>query len=353
MSKHAIILAGGVGTRLWPFSKRNSPKQFHSFLGDKKSLLQETYARAAKIVDKNNVWLVTTDAHAELSRTQLPKLNNDRIIIEPSGRNTAAAIYLAAQTILTNDPDATLAIFPSDHYIGIPEEFERVCQLALSICQQYPEQIVTLGIQPTEPNTGYGYIETGSEFLDKDDLRAFKVKTFREKPDLATAKKFLRSQRFLWNSGCFFANAQQISALFTEHANHIKNSVDSYLLSKSGQNYEKVPSEPFDSSVIEKTKDILVIPTSMGWSDLGSWEALYQILSEKNGEKNIVVGSHEGIDSGNSLIIGRNKLIATVGIQDAVIIETDEAILVCKRDSVQEVKKLVEKLDELGHHHYL
>lgn len=349
--KHAVILAGGVGTRLWPFSRRSSPKQFQNFLG-KKSLLQQTFERAAKLVGEKNVWLVTIVDHAAQTKAQLPKLELSRIISEPVGRNTAAAISLAAQTIAEIDKDAVLAIFPSDHYIGLPKEFQAICRKALNFCDKYQATLLTLGIQATEPNTGYGYIEVGKPFSENKET-VLSVKRFLEKPDLKTAKRFIRSGKFLWNSGCFFGVAKTVNELFTEYAPQISEGVSKFRANSQTSTYKLVPSLPFDSAIVEKAKHVAVIPASVQWSDLGSWEALYQILLEKSDTNNIVVGTHEGINSENSLIIGQNKLIATVGIKDAVIIETDEAILVCQRDSVQDVKKLVEKLDELGKHKYL
>ncbi|MDO8650550.1 MAG: sugar phosphate nucleotidyltransferase [Candidatus Berkelbacteria bacterium] len=349
--KHAVILAGGVGTRLWPFSRRNSPKQFQSFLG-KKTLLQQTCERAAKLVGEKNVWLVTIADHTAQAQSQLPNLEPEQIISEPSGRNTAAAISLAAQTIADIDDDAVLAIFPSDHYIGLPKEFQTVCKNALDFCDKHQSTLLTLGIQATEPNTGYGYIEIGKPFPGNKE-KVLSVKRFLEKPDLKTAKRFIRSGKFLWNSGCFFGAAKTLNTLFVEHAPQINEGVAKFRSDRKATTYKSVPSLSFDSAIVEKAKHVAVIPASVQWSDLGSWEALYQILLEKGDTNNIVVGTHEGINSENSLIIGQNKLIATVGIKDAVIIETDEAILVCKRDSVQDVKKLVEKLDELGHQKYL
>ena len=348
---HAVILAGGVGTRLWPFSRRSSPKQFQSFLG-KRTLLQHTFERAAKLVGKDNVWLVTINDHAEQTKTQLPQLKLQQIICEPCGRNTAAAISLAAQTIIDIDPEANLAIFPSDHYIGLPKEFQVVCKKALDFCRQHQQYLLTSGIQATEPNTGYGYIEVGRPISAQKD-QVFAVKRFREKPDLKTAQKYVRSGKFLWNSGCFFARAETINKLFAEHAPEIDSGIKEFRANQQTKSYQAVPSQPFDSAVVEKAKHRAVIPAIVQWSDLGNWEALYQILLEKSDTSNIVVGTHQGINSENSLIISQNKLIATVGIKDAIIIETDEAILVCQRDSVQDVKKLVEKLDELGHGKYL
>lgn len=349
--RHAVILAGGVGTRLWPFSRRNSPKQFQSFLG-KKTLLQQTFERAAKLVGRDNVWLVTIKDHAKQTEKQLPKLNTKQILPEPMGRNTAAAICLASQTIVDTDSDAVLSIFPSDHYIGLPKAFQSVCKTALDFCGRHESPLLTLGINATEPNTGYGYIEVGNP-VSGEKGTVFAVKRFREKPDLKTAKRFVRSGKFLWNSGCFFGTAKIINQLFVEHAPLVSEGVTKFRVDRKASTYQAVPSLPFDSAIVEKAKRRVVIPASVQWSDLGSWEALYQILLEKSDTSNIVVGTHQGINSENSLIIGQNKLIATVGIKDAVIIETDEAILVCQRDSVQDVKKLVEKLDELGHHKYL
>lgn len=348
---HAVILAGGVGTRLWPFSRRSSPKQFQSFLG-KRTLLQHTFERASKLVGKDNVWLVTINDHVEQTKVQLPQLNLQRIICEPCGRNTAAAICLATQTILDIYPEATLAIFPSDHYIGLPKEFQTICKKTLDFCQQHPQFLLTLGIQATEPNTGYGYVEIGRPITGQK-LPVSVVKCFREKPDVKTAQKFVRSGKFLWNSGCFFARAKTIDELFTEYASEINEGVKKFRADQQDKTYRAVPSQPFDTAVVEKAQHRAVIPANVQWSDLGNWEALYQILLEKSDTSNIVVGTHQGINSENSLIIGQNKLIATVGIKDAIIIETDEAILVCQRDSVQDVKKLVEKLDELGHEKYL
>lgn len=348
---HAVILAGGVGTRLWPFSRRHSPKQFQSFLG-KKTLLQQTFERAAKLVGQDNVWLVTIKDHAKQTQEQLPKLNSEQIISEPIGRNTAAAICLAAQTILSADREANLAIFPSDHYIGLPKLFQEVCRKALNFSASHKHYLLTLGIQATEPNTGYGYIEVGQPIAG-EEKRVFTVKRFREKPDLKSAKRFVSSGNFLWNSGCFFGRAEVINQLFAEHTPQIYRGVSKFRNDQQDNVYRAMSALPFDSAVVEKAKYRAVIPANVGWSDLGSWEALYQILAEKHQTSNIVVGTHQGINSENSLIIGQNKLIATVGIKDAIIIETDEAILVCQRDSVQDVKKLVEKLGELGHHKYL
>ncbi len=349
--RQGIILAGGVGTRLWPVSRRQSPKQFQTFLG-KKTMLQQTYDRASKLVGKDNVWLVTIKDHQAQTREQLPKLNPTHIIGEPSGRNTAAAICLASQTILATDASAVLAIFPSDHYIGRPKDFHQICKDALAFCDRHRDYLVTLGIEATEPNIGYGYIELGQPIADEKDCFV-SVKRFHEKPDLKTARRFVRSGQFLWNSGCFFARAETLNQLFDRHAPQTSAKVREYLKTKNPKIYQSIERESFDSAVVEKARQRAVMPASVEWSDLGNWEALYQILLAKSDTSNIVVGQHQGINSENSLIIGRHKLIATVGIKDAVIIETDEAILICQRDAVQDVKKLVEKLDELGHDKYL
>lgn len=365
--KHSyiVIMAGGSGTRLWPLSRKKNPKQFQSFISEK-TLIQETFDRAAQVVPKENIFVSTTKEYKQLALEQLPTLTENRLILEPKPRNTAPAIALVSATIAAYDKDAVVATIASDHAIENPAEFARTIDLALTTVAKNRDKLITVGINPTHPDIGLGYIKIGQEFSSSEEGRIFVVDAFKEKPDRATAEKYLSSWEYLWNAGYFIFAAESFAKWTKQHSLSLYQAIEKiteYKKSSPSSNektlevlYAETPSEPIDTLIVEKLspKDRLVIPSSLKWDDIGNWENLYGFLSEKNGEKMITRGKHIDIDGQNSLVYGRDKLIATIGLEDIVIVDTDDAILIADRKQVSEkIKKLLEKLKENGEEKYL
>lgn len=368
LKKHShsyiVIMAGGSGTRLWPLSRQKNPKQFQSFISEK-TLIQETFDRAGLVVPKENIFVSTTEKYKSLVLEQLPVITENRLILEPKPRNTAPAIALVAVTIAAYDKDAVVATIASDHAIENPEEFTRTIDLALATVTKNRDKLITVGINPTRPDTGLGYIKIGQEFSSSEEGRIFVVDAFKEKPDRATAEKYLSGWEYLWNAGYFIFAAESFAKWTKEYAPSLHKTMGKIILYKNSsapdekkfiELYEEAPSEPIDTLIVEKLspKDRLVIPSSLKWDDIGNWENLYGFLSEKNGDKMIVRGKHLDIESKNSLIYAQDKLIATIGLEDIVIVDTDDAILIANRKQVSEkIKKLLEKLKENGEERYL
>jgi mannose-1-phosphate guanylyltransferase/mannose-6-phosphate isomerase len=364
--KHSyiVIMAGGSGTRLWPLSRQKKPKQFQSFVSSK-TLIQETFERAAQVVPKENIFVSTAQKYKSLVLEQLPALTEKRLILEPQPRNTAPAISLTAAAIAMYDKNAVIATIASDHAIDNPEEFVKTISLALVTVAKNRDKLITIGINPARPDTGLGYIKIGKEFLATDDGRIFVVDAFKEKPDLATAEKYLSNWEYLWNAGYFIFAVESFAKWTKQHSPSLHQTIEKIVEYKNSSApdekimetlYEETPNEPFDTLIVEKLspKDRLVIPSSLRWNDVGGWENLYGFLSEKNGSKMITRGKYLDIDSQNSLIYGHNKLIATIGLEDLVIVDTDDAILIARRDQVSaKIKKLLEKMKKEGEESYL
>lgn len=361
---YIVIMAGGSGTRLWPLSRQKKPKQFQSFVSSK-TLIQETFDRAAQVVPKENIFISTTQKYKSLVLEQLPALSENRLILEPKPRNTAPAIALAAAAIAMYDKDAVIATIASDHAIDNPEEFVKTISLALITVAKNRDKLITVGINPGRPDTGLGYIKIGKEFLATNEGRIFVVDAFKEKPDLATAEKYLSSWEYLWNAGYFIFAAESLAKWTKQHSPSLYRTMEKIIQHKNSSSpdektftllYEEAPSEPIDTLIVEKLspEDRLVIPSSLRWNDVGGWENLYGFLSEKNGSKMITRGKHLDIDSKNSLVYGQSKLITTIGLEDIVIVDTDDAILIARRDQVStKIKKLLEKMKENGEEKYL
>lgn len=361
---YIVIMAGGSGTRLWPLSRKRNPKQFQSFVSSK-TLIQETFDRAAQIVPKENIFVSTTKKYKSLVQKQLPDIAENRLILEPKPRNTAPAIALVAATIAKYDKGAIVATIASDHAIDNPEEFVKTIDLALTTSSKNPGELITVGINPARPDTGLGYIKLGQEFAAEEGKRVFVVNAFKEKPDRATAEKYLSSWEYLWNAGYFIFAAENFAKWTKQYSPTLHQAIEKIMENKNSSAsdekiietlYTETPSEPIDTLIVEKlpSENRLVIPSSIKWNDVGGWETLYGFLSERNGEKMIVRGKHLDIDSQNSLIYGQNKLIATIGLEDIIIVDTDDAILIANRNQVSEkIKKLLEKLKEEGKEEYL
>ncbi len=340
----AVILAGGSGTRLYPLSRKKFPKQFLS-LGQDKSLFQKTIERNLKALqDTSNLIVITNRDYQFMVRDQLKKIGIDdfnNILLEPVGRNTAPAIALAVKYLsekLNLNHEEVLFIFPSDHIISPDEKFVEYVKKAEILAKK--GHIVTFGVNPTKPETGYGYIEAG-EPVDE----AYKVKAFHEKPDLKTAQKYLMAGNYYWNSGMFAFTIGTILEEFERHSPEIFNLIKDKTFEEVLVNFERMPDISIDYAIMEKTEKAIVLPLSISWSDVGSWDSVYEVM-EKDENQNVKIGRVIDIDTKNSLIIGNERLIATVGVEDLMIIETPDVVIIAKRGEGQKIKELVSLLKE-------
>ncbi|HUN24570.1 MAG TPA: mannose-1-phosphate guanylyltransferase [Anaerolineales bacterium] len=345
---YAFIMAGGSGTRLWPRSRTNHPKQFIGLTGGY-SLLQESQNRLTPLIPAEQILVGTSVGYAETVRQQLPDVPPTNIFGEPSPRGTAAAIGLAAVHLNKRDPDATMAVLTADHLISKEAEFRDVLLAASELARE--NWLVTLGIQPDYPETGYGYIERSSRLGAYSGRNAYRVARFVEKPNRQTAESYLYSGRFSWNSGMFIWQVKSILAEFARQMpalyatlQEIESSIDTpKFLDTLHRVWNGVENTTIDYGIMENAKRVAVLPVEIGWSDVGSWSAVYDVLP-RDEQDNAVVGEHLTLDTKNSLVISASRTIATIGVEDLVIVDTDDVILVCRKDRSQDVKKLVDKL---------
>ncbi len=357
---YAVIMAGGKGTRFWPRSRNRLPKHLLDICSEK-TIIQETVARILPLTPPEKILVVTGAAHAEELIAQLPEIPRENIIIEPVGRNTAPCIGLAALVVRRRSGDDVMAVLPSDHRIGDEETFRRVLSAAADMAAT-GEHLVTVGIKPTGPETGYGYIEQGQPVARKGGVEIFRVRSLREKPDLETAKAFIARGCFFWNSGMFI---WQASTILKELAVSLPDiyaglgEIDSALGTPAEMEviaaaYKRFRSISIDYGVMEKTKNSLVIPAEFGWSDVGSWDALWEV-SEKDaaGIAARNPGKLISVNARNSLVHSPRKLVALVDVDDLIVVETDDALLICKRGSSQDVRRVVELLEAQGKTQYL
>ena len=274
--RHAVIMAGGVGTRLWPVSRQNAPKQFQKLIGDK-TLIEEAFNRLSRTVDPKNIWVITTSDYCQITQDELPNINPKHILGEPEGRNTAPAVGYATLKVLEEDQEAVISVSPADHYIGKEDSFVEVVKSAYEFLDDNPQYVVTIGIKPTEPHTGYGYIKTGNT-IDKDITE---VEKFVEKPDLETAKKFFESSEYLWNGGYYFFSGKQMAKYFEEFIPHTLELLQDVVKNNHLEIYRQIPKESIDTAVAEKVSKLAVIAADLDWSDIGNWSALHDVLEDR------------------------------------------------------------------------
>ena len=345
----AVILAGGSGTRLFPLSRRKYPKQFLK-IGDKLSLLQKTVLRNLKITQSiDDIVLITNNEYQFHIKNQikeiLPDVNIEKLnmILEPIGRNTAPAIALATKYMtekLSISEDEPVLVSPSDHIIHPDEEFREYVKEGEKLAKE--GYIVTFGINPTKPETGYGYIEADEKIKGTG---AYRVKRFHEKPDLERAKEYLISGNFFWNSGIFMFTPKTVMEEIKKYSPEIHSLIDGRTFEEVIMSFEDMPDISIDYAVMEKTERAAVIPISITWSDVGSWDSVYEVL-EKDERGNVKEGNVVSIDTEGSLIIGDNRLIAAIGIKDLMIVETPDVIVIARRGEGQKIKELVKILKE-------
>jgi mannose-1-phosphate guanylyltransferase len=352
---HALIMAGGGGTRFWPRSRREKPKQFLKLVGER-TLLQQALDRIEVLVAPANTWIITGASYCAETARQLPDLPVDRIVGEPCGRDTAACIGLGAALIARDDPDAVMLVMPADHVIEPVQEFRRAAHVAEQLVLEHPTALVTFGIRPTFAATGYGYIERGAELAKRQGVPIFRVGSFREKPHAELAEEFLASGKHYWNSGIFVWRAATILQELRNNQPKLAAAVERIaaawdtperdeVLTKEYAALEKIS---IDYAVMEKAADVLVVQTPFVWDDVGSWLALERRHAQ-DAHDNTILAYHTGLDTRNCVIVGDpDKLIATLGVRDLLIIQDGDALLIAHRSEEGNIKKLVEQLKSRG-----
>ncbi|NQX85590.1 MAG: mannose-1-phosphate guanylyltransferase [Flavobacteriaceae bacterium] len=341
---YAILMAGGVGSRFWPISTEQFPKQFHDMLGTGETLIQKTFARLSKCIPEENIFILTNEMYNEEVFEQLPNLTERQVVLEPAMRNTAPCILYAALKIQKENPDAIMIVAPSDHWIENEDAFVKNVYQAFDFCAAN-DALMTLGIQPTYPNTGYGYIE-----YDKADLNAIKsVNQFREKPDYETAKSFLAQGNFLWNAGIFmwsvtsvikaFQNKQEALYQLFEQGAEVYNTEfeDDFVR----DNYGKSENISIDYAIMEKSDNVFVLPATFDWNDLGTWGSLYDKIDGGKNEDAIINARTLVKDgSGNMIRTKTDKIVVVEGLSDYIIVDKDEVLLIFPKEKEQDIKTL-------------
>jgi mannose-1-phosphate guanylyltransferase len=345
---YAILMAGGVGSRFWPVSTTDFPKQFHDMLGSGSTLIQKTFSRLSKLIPAENILILTNERYNDLVLEQLPMVKQEQVLLEPAMRNTAPCILYASLKIQKQNPDAVMVVAPSDHWIEDEDEFSRNLQQCFDFCQK-ENALMTLGIQPTFPNTGFGYIE-----FDKSDSNPIKiVNQFREKPDYETAKSFLASGNFLWNGGIFIWSVQAITAAFEAHQ------PDMFSLFMQGwptystadeaafiaSQYALADNVSIDYAVMESAPNVYVLPATFDWNDLGTWGSLHEKL-DKDAHNNAVVNATVLLQNTSSNIISttKDKLVIIDGLHDFIVVDKDNVLLIYPKGKEQEIKGIVAQL---------
>lgn len=345
---YAIIMAGGVGSRFWPVSTVDFPKQFHDMLGTGQSLLQKTFSRLNKFIPSGNILVLTNEKYNDLVLEQLPKINPNHVVLEPIMRNTAPCILYASLKIKKDNPNAVMIVAPSDHWIENEIAFNENVLQCFDYCQKN-DALMTLGIQPTFPNTGFGYIEYNK--IDTHEIK--KVNQFREKPNYETAKSFLKSGNFLWNGGIFMWSVTSILNAFEKCQPQMfqlfKNGFSAYQTENEKdfivENYLKAENISIDYAILEKAKNVYVLPATFDWNDLGTWGSLHEKL-DKDEQGNAVVNAEVYLENADNNIIrtSRKKLVVIDGLKDYIIVDKDDTLLIYPKEKEQEIKSVVSKL---------
>jgi mannose-1-phosphate guanylyltransferase len=352
MSDHqyCIIMAGGVGSRFWPLSRSTKPKQFLDILGVGKTLLQETFERFAKIIPLENIYIVSNAEYRTIIETQIPEIKTENILSEPYRRNTAPCVAYAAYRLRQRDPEAVMIVAPSDHLILKEEKFLRQVKAGLEFVASH-DALLTLGMEPSRPETGYGYIQANNEKSSETNGNGIrKVKSFTEKPDIKLANVFLKSGDFYWNSGIFFWSLKSILQAFESHLPEINASFDEgdqvYGTTEEYSFIEKTyagcKNISIDYGIMEKAENVFVLTTDIGWSDLGTWGSLFD-QKDKDPNDNALIGENIFLyDVKDSLIrVSGEKLVVLQGLEGYIVVQSDDILLVCKRDEEQRIKLFV------------
>ena len=348
---YAIIMAGGVGSRFWPVSTTDFPKQFHDMLGSGDTLIQKTFSRLAKLIPSENIYILTNERYNDLVLEQLPMVQQDQILLEPAMRNTAPCILYASLKIKKQNPDALMVVAPSDHWIEDEDEFGKNLKQCFDFCEK-EDALLTLGIQPTFPNTGFGYIE-----FDKSDENSLKkVNQFREKPDYETAKSFLEAGNFLWNAGIFIWSVNSIISSFEKfqpqmNALFMNGYEDFNTISEKefiDKNYASAENISIDYAVMEKANNVYVLPATFDWNDLGTWGSLHEKL-EKDENNNGVINAKVILENASNNIIrsDADKIIVIHGLSDYIIVDKEGVLMIYPKSKEQDIKRITSLANDL------
>lgn len=350
---YAILMAGGVGSRFWPVSTQDFPKQFHDMLGTGETLIQKTFSRLSNIIPKENIFILTNERYNDLVFEQLPGVTKRQVVLEPAMRNTAPCILYAALKIQKENKDAIMIVAPSDHWIEDETAFTKNVQQAFDFCSEN-DALMTLGITPNFPNTGYGYIEFDK--TSEDDIKV--VNQFREKPDYETAKDFIAQGNFLWNAGIFMWSVNSVISAFKNNQPELyelfEQGIDVYNTNFEDDfirdNYGKSENISVDYAIMESSKNVYVIPATFDWNDLGTWGSLYDKL-DKDSEQNAIVNAQILAEdaSGNMIRTNKDKIVVVDGLKDYIIVDKDEVLLIFPKAKEQDIKKVLQKVkDKFG-----
>ena len=354
---YALIMAGGVGTRLWPLSRRNRPKQSLRLIGER-TMFEHAVDRLVPLFQPEQIFVVTGAEHVEALAAQAPELEPENFIVEPEGRGTAPCIGLGAIHLRRHDSEAIMAVLTADHFIADTARFRQALAAAAQVAEE--GHLVTLGITPSSPSSGYGYIKQGENLGTTGGFPVFRVERFTEKPSPETALRMVESGEYSWNSGMFIWRVDRILEEFRRQMPEFYVQLAEVEATLGTFGYEptlrrvwpQVTRQMIDYGVMEGAEDVAVIPVDIGWSDVGSWASLLELLPA-DGEENIVVGPHVGIDTRDTLIFGGERLVATIGLEGMVIVDTEDALLVCPREREQDVREIVSRLKENGRSEWL
>lgn len=342
--KYCVIMAGGIGSRFWPMSTQKFPKQFQDILGVGRTMIQQTYDRISKIIPNENIFVITNKEYVSLSHQQLPEIPEENVVGEPLMKNTAACNLYMANKIAEIDPNATIVVLPADHLILKENVFLEKVELAFDLASKN-DYLVTLGITPTRPDVGYGYIQ----FVDKKEADYFKVKTFTEKPILEIAQSFLESGDFLWNAGIFIWNVKSIHRAFEAYLPEMMQHFMACEYNSEGEDscieliYPKVQKISIDNGIMEKAKNVYVIPSDLGWSDLGTWTSVYENAEKDENDNTVKLKYLLAYNSKGNIVRmkSNNKAVIIDGLENYIIVDTDKALLICPRDNDQLIKDYV------------
>ncbi|MCG6158612.1 mannose-1-phosphate guanylyltransferase [Rubinisphaera margarita] len=357
---HAVIMAGGSGTRFWPLSRTSLPKQLLNLAGER-TMIQQAVDRCQGLVPQDSVWIVTNQLQAEATAEQLPEVEPSHVLREPAARNTAPCIGLAAIHLLAQDPDAIMLLMPADHVIQPVSGFHEAVRTAVSLVKSDPERLALFGIVPDFPSTGFGYIERGKRLSVEAKTSVFEVRSFREKPNFDTASEYLQQGTFFWNCGIFVWKAQTILDLIRQLQPAIADSLDEIRQSLGTPDYPEVlarcfpesPAISIDYAILEKYRKIAVVEALFQWDDVGSWQALHRLLG-KDSDGNTVVGRHLGLDTRDCVIRSSgDHLITTLGVNNCIVVHTPDATFVADKRDENAVKQLIDQLKAQGLEEYL
>ena len=355
---HAVILAGGRGTRFWPRSRMRTPKQLLNIVG-KDTMLEQTVARLRPLIPPDHIWTVTNTEQASAVKKQLPAAARKRVLTEPIGRNTAAAIALAAIHVRhAVKGDALMAVLPADHFIAQPDKYCKIVSAALELARE-PGRMIVLGIPPTRPDTGFGYVERMGEALNSNGFAAYPVRRFAEKPALDLAKQYVASGDYHWNAGMFFWRLSTFLGNLKKFLPKTHEALETLAESIGKKTYQrrlraiypKLENISVDYAILENATRqegpprVFVIPAEVGWSDIGSWAAVYELLAKQSGD-NVLAGPGLALDASGNFLYSPSKFVAAIGVRDLIVVETPDALLIVPRERAQDVAKIVKSLEE-------